>query len=229
MRRLRHMRIPGSALPRSVRSASRTTAATLIFLTAGATDLPGQDDYRTIGSPEAPLEMTVYSDFECPYCRNFALAALPAVVAEFADRGLLRIRFAYFPLAAIHKNAVSAAKAAHCAGEAGRFWAYHDYLFVRQPEWAGENAPDSLWVGYAANLGLPRAPFSACFAAAESDAFIEADLRQALLAGATGTPTVVLDGESISGLTSYEELRRTILAALARKGNGSSEAPPRDD
>jgi protein-disulfide isomerase len=170
--------------------------------------------------------MTVYSDFECPYCRNFALAALPAVVAEFADRGLLRIRFAYFPLAAIHPNAISAAKAAHCAGQAGRFWPYHDYIFVRQPEWAGEKAADSLWIAYAENLGLPRAQFATCLAAEESDAVIEADLRQALLAGATGTPTVVLDGESISGLTSYEELRRTILAALARAALPSDTAPP---
>lgn len=208
------------------RTSSRAAAAALLWLTASARDLPGQDGYRVIGPAEAPVEMTVYSDFECPYCRNFALAALPAIIAEFADRGLLRIRFAYFPLAAIHPNAVSAAKAAHCAGQDGRFWAYHDYIFVRQPEWAGERAPDSLWVGYAENLGLARAQFAACLAAEESDAVIEADLRQALLAGATGTPTVVLDGESISGLTSYEELRRTILAALARTGIRSGEAPP---
>jgi protein-disulfide isomerase len=191
-----------------------------------AADLTGQDGYRVIGPATAPLEITIYSDFECPYCRNFALAALPAIVAEFADRGLLRIRFAYFPLAAIHPNAISAAKAAHCAGQAGRFWAYHDYIFVRQPEWAGEKAPDSLWIGYAESLGLPRAQFAACLKAEETDAVIEADLRQALLAGATGTPTVVLDGESITGLTSYEELRRTILDALARAGFRSNAAPP---
>lgn len=173
-----------------------------------------QQDYRVHGSPDALVEMTVYSDFECPYCRNFALAALPGIVAEFADRGLLRIRFVHFPLAGIHRNAVAAARAAHCAGTAGRFWAYHDYLFVRQPEWSGQLVPDSVWISYAENLGLDRESFTRCFGAPETLAAVEADLRQALKAGATGTPTIVLGGQALTGIGSFEGLRRQILAAI---------------
>ncbi len=172
-------------------------------------------DYRTLGSADAPVELAIYSDFECPYCRNFALAALPAITAEFVDRGLLRVRYFYFPLAAIHANAVATAKAAHCAGVAGRFWAYHDYLYVRQPEWAGAAAPDSLWVGYAESLGLEPREFAGCLSAPETLAAVVSDLRRALDAGVGGTPTIVLGDRSLVDLTSYEELRAEIVAAIA--------------
>jgi len=174
--------------------------------------------YRVRGVPDAPVELAIYSDFECPYCRNFALAALPAIVSEFVDRGLVRIRYVYFPLAPIHANAVATAKAAHCAGRAGAFWAYHDYLYVRQPEWSGAAAPDSLWVGYAENLGLDGEAFAACLVTAETNAAVEEDLREALAYGATGTPTIVLDGQSLTDLSSYEELRAAIVAAIEAAG-----------
>lgn len=174
-----------------------------------------QDDYRSLGSPNARAEMVVYSDFECPYCRNFALAAQPGLLAEFVDTGLLHFHFVPFPLAGIHPNAVATAKAAHCAGLAGKFWPYHDYLFVRQPEWAGAPRPDSLWIEYAANLGLDAGTFSTCLASPATHAAVEADLRQGLAAGVTGTPTVVLAGRSIAGFDSYARLRERILAAVA--------------
>lgn len=173
-----------------------------------------QPDYRVLGSADAPVEMAILSDFECPYCRNFALAALPALFAEFVDRGLMRLRFVYFPLAGVHDNAVIAAKAAHCAGVAGRFWPYHDYVFVRQPEWAGRQTSDSLWIAYATNLGIDPVGFSECLASEATHAVVEADLREALSAGATGTPTVVLNGRPISGIGSYETLRQEIRAAI---------------
>jgi protein-disulfide isomerase len=199
----------------------------LVVVTAlgAAAAAPAQDTaaraYRVLGAPDAPVEMTVYSDFECPYCRNFALVAVPALVAEFIRSGRVRLRYVFFPLAAIHPNAVAAAKAAHCAGIAGRFWDYHDYLFVRQPEWAGQARPDSLWVDYASSLGLDPDAFAACLASPETHAVVESDLREALGAGATGTPTVVLDGHAIKGFSSYDALRATVLDAIE-----SSTRPP---
>jgi protein-disulfide isomerase len=192
-----------------------------LILTALVTTPATAQDYRTLGPPDARVELTVYSDFECPYCRNFALAAQPAIIAEFVHTGRIRIRFVHFPLAAIHRNSVTAAKAAHCAGQAGRFWSYHDYIFVRQPEWSGEDlAPPELWVRFADNLGIDTGPFRECLAAPETHAAVEEDLRQALGAGATGTPTVVINGEAVAGISSYESLRHEILDAIERAGGG---------
>lgn len=187
-------------------------AATATWKSDGAPQAP--DDYRVLGSADAPAELVVFSDFECPYCRNFALAATPAIVAEFVDTGLLRFRYVFFPLAAQHKNSVSAAKAAHCAGLAGRFWAFHDYLFVRQPEWSGDSVSDTLWIEFARNLDLSLEAFEACYLSAEASAAVEADLRMALVAGVTATPTIVLNGKSLTGFSTYEQLRQEILRAI---------------
>jgi protein-disulfide isomerase len=193
---------------------TNTTLLLVALLVPGLSRAQDPADYRTLGSPDAPIELAVYSDFQCPYCRNFALAALPAIEAEFVDSGRIRVRYVYFPLAAIHKNAVPAAKAAHCAGVAGRFWAYHDYLYVRQSEWARTEAPDSLWIGYAESLGLEPQEFARCLEAPETLAVIESDLREALASGARGTPTIVLGDRSLVGFDSYAELRAEILAAI---------------
>ncbi len=199
-----------------INTPTRCLVAILLLLAAGTLQRAlAQDDYRSLGSQSAPVDMVVYSDFECPYCRNFALAALPGLFAEFVETGRLRVHFVYFPLAGIHPNAVATAKAAHCAGIAGRFWPYHDYLFVRQPEWAGVARPDSLWIEYATNLGLAADTFSTCLASPATHAAIEADLRLALAAGVTGTPTVVLANRVVAGFDSYTQLRERILAALA--------------
>jgi protein-disulfide isomerase len=202
-----------------------TRTLPLILLITAPGLAPAQDqDYRILGSLDAPVEMVIYSDFECPYCRNFALAALPAIIAEFVDTGRLRIRYAYFPLAAIHTNSLASSKAAHCAGVVGRFWSFHDYLFVRQPEWSGETVPNSLWVRFAENLGIDTDEFATCLASPEAHDAVEEDLREALGSGATGTPTVVLDGESVSGISSYETLRQEILSAIER-AEGQTREP----
>jgi len=186
--------------------------ALLLTLVAGVA--AQAQDYRTLGAPDALVEMTIYSDFECPYCRNFALAAVPAIVAEFVHTGQVRLRYVYFPLAATHRNAVAAAKAAHCAGLAGRFWGFHDYLYVRQPEWAGVSVSDSVWIDYAGNLGLDKDEFSTCLKDVETNTAVEIDLRESLSGGATGTPTIVLNGQSLSGFESYQDLRREIISAI---------------
>jgi protein-disulfide isomerase len=188
----------------------------------------GADDYRVLGDPGAAVEMTVYSDFECLSCRNFALAVLPAIIAEFVSTGSLRLRFVHVPLAGVHENAVAAAKAAHCAGLAGRFWSFHDYAFVRQPEWAGPSAPDSLWREYAANLAIDPLTFATCFNSAETHAAIEEDLSAALRDGVTGTPTVTLNGEPLSGISTYAALREHILAAIAAARGQAPGSPGRD-
>ena len=197
-----------------MQSTLRSSLGALALLVGfgGATN--AQEDFKLLGTAEAPVEMTVYSDFECPACRNFALAVTPALVAEFIGTGFLRLRYVYFPLTTIHPNAAAAAKAAQCAGEAGRFWAYHDYLFVRQPEWRGETVPSSLWVVYAENLGLEKGEFARCFESKAALEAVEANWLEAVSAGATGTPTVVLNGQSLAELGSYEDLRARILEAI---------------
>jgi predicted DsbA family dithiol-disulfide isomerase len=93
---------------------------------------------------------------------------------------------------------------------------------VRQPEWAGPARSDSVWVAYAGNLGLDEEEFSTCLKAEETNAVVEVDLRESLSGGATGTPTIVLNGRSISGFESYQDLRREIISEIERAEVGGN-------
>ena len=85
------------------------------------------------GSPDAPVVILEYSDFQCPFCQRWFTDVLPELEGRIG--GELALAFAHFPLSQIHPNAEAAHAAAECAGEQGKFWEMHDLLFERQWEW----------------------------------------------------------------------------------------------
>lgn len=91
------------------------------------------DGTATLGNPEAEVAMIVYSDFECPFCGQFARETWPRLKEEYVESGRVIVAFNHFPLHAIHPHALSAAAAAECAETiSGRFWDMHDLLFGDQ-------------------------------------------------------------------------------------------------
>src|SRR5947207_6426864 len=107
----------------------------------------------TLGSDSAPIEVTEYSDFECPFCASFATVQMPVIREQLLAPAKLRWRFRDFPLPS-HKYSRYAALAAQCAGEQGKFWEMHDQLFNNH-QWAqtGKN-PRSLFRDFARAIGL---------------------------------------------------------------------------
>jgi protein-disulfide isomerase len=87
----------------------------------------------TKGDPRASVALILYSDFECPFCRRFALDVLPVVGETLVDKGALLLAFAHLPLESIHRNAFAAAALAECSHRQGRFWEAHDRLFSTTP------------------------------------------------------------------------------------------------
>ena len=87
------------------------------------------DGLATKGSRESPVGLIVYSDFECPFCRRFAVDVLPVVEKDLIDTGLLLVAFKHLPLESIHRHALASATLAECANRQGQFWKIHDRLF----------------------------------------------------------------------------------------------------
>ncbi|MCI0549237.1 MAG: DsbA family protein [Candidatus Rokubacteria bacterium] len=127
-------------------------------------------------------------------------------MAEYGDK--VRLVFKDFPLDS-HAGARPAAEAARCAGAAGRFWEYHDLLFVAQPEFGREQL-----VQYAGRLGLDRAAFRACLDAGTHQKNVERDLREGLSVGVRGTPTFIINGRRLVGAQPLDAFREAIEDAL---------------
>lgn len=158
--------------------------------------LSDDDPYK--GDADAPIVLVEFSDFQCSFCASFFRETLP-VLEEYIESGELKIVYRDFPLQSIHPHAQIAAEAAACANEQGKFWEYHDLLFINQP--SIPTAPLSQW---ATDLGLDTAAFDSCLASGKYREEVQADLAAGLAAGVTSTPSFFLGhadgrGELIRG------------------------------
>jgi protein-disulfide isomerase len=158
--------------------------------------------------PEAVIQ--VFSDFQCPYCKQFAGA-----VREFHDKGVdgirTKIEFKNFPLG-FHQFAQLAAQAAVAAGEQGKFWEMHDLLFVNQGALKREDL-----LKYAESLKLDMARFTADLDSDRVRKLIDADKAEAATKKVNGTPTFFLNGKEYTGAKSFEELKAMVRTDVYRK------------
>jgi protein-disulfide isomerase len=133
---------------------------------------------------------------------------LGQVLAEFP--GKVRLVVKDFPLGS-HPGALPAAEAARCAGEHGRFWEYHDLLFVAQPDFSKADL-----LRYAGHLDVPAEPFAACLESARYRDAVKADQEEGRAVGVHGTPTFFVNGRRLVGAQSIQALRNAVRDALAQ-------------
>jgi len=136
------------------------------------------------GDAGAPLVL-FYGDFACPRCLvgHDRLRAAP-----------VRLVFRHLALRAKHPRALALAHAAEAAGLQDAFWPFHDSLY----EDAGRTDDPHLWAR-CERLGLDVARFDADRRSAAVAARVAGDVRDALRAGATATPTVWIGGVRYDG------------------------------
>jgi protein-disulfide isomerase len=173
----------------------------------------------TLGRTDAPLVMVEYTDYECPFCRQFHIDSFEQIKRNYIDTGKLRYVSRDFPLD-FHPNAQPAAMAARCAAEQNKFWELRHTLIVN----ANKLGPEQV-VGYARDqkLDLPR--FETCLKSGRHRAAIEADMAEGRNAGVSGTPSFVigrvandrLEGVRIVGALPYMAFAARLDQMLQRK------------
>ncbi len=170
---------------------------------APAAVVPAADGFRgyTLGAASVPIEVTEYSDFECPFCASFATVQMPVIQEQLIGPGKLRWRFRDFPLPS-HRYSRYAALAAQCAGEQGKFWEMHDRLF-EQHQWAqtGDN-PRALFRDFARAIGVDLDKYDACMDSQRYAGRIEASVQEGEAAGVRGTPSFYVNGRPFGRATS---------------------------
>jgi len=184
---------------------------------------PKIDGGQIKGPATAPVTIIEFSDFQCGHCAK-AHENLKAVLPRFAKD--VQVRFHHFPLDAacnpavkqsFHKYACLAAMASHCAGAQGKFSEYQDLLFAHQDALDR----DSL-LAYADQVGVARAPFLACLQSDETRAAIERDVAEGVRLNIQSTPTLFINGRTITGAPEPSSLTNVIVLerAAARAGGG---------
>lgn len=157
------------------------------------------------GSPDAPVTIVEFSDYQCPFCQRWFSDTLPQL-QPYIDDGTVQLIFVDFPLS-IHPNAPMAAAVARCAGELGgsdAYWELHDSLFNTLPTWNSLSAPRDYFAQLAADSGLDREAIGSCVDSGRYDAHVQAGLREGLRLGVSGTPTFFVNGERLVGAQPFE-------------------------
>src|SRR3989338_808559 len=176
------------------------------------------DDDPVLGAANAPVTIIEFSDFQCPYCRQFWRDTLPQIKTNYIDKGLVKLVYRDFPLTNIHPAAQVAAEAGACAHAQGKFWEFHDAVFAAQDEQgAGTVAftADDL-KSWAVAAGLAAPAFNACLDAEVNRDEVLKDFQDGVAAGVGGTPTFFVNGIAVEGALPYIQFQQLLDQELRR-------------
>jgi protein-disulfide isomerase len=177
---------------------------------------------RSKGSPTAPVTVYEMSDFQCPYCRSFALETFRALEKEYISPGRVRWVFVNFPLTSIHANAVAAAGTALCAARQGAFWPVHDLLYTHQKVWAPLKEPGPFFLSLADSAGISKPKLLECVKSPTTVAEIRHEAEGAERAGASSTPTFYIEGGLLVGAHPLPVFRQVLDSIYALKSRQPS-------
>lgn len=177
------------------------------------------DKARLRGSPDAPVMIVEFSDFQCPFCRKIQ-STLKSLLAKYDGRVSLGYRD--FPLRGMHGEAELGAESSRCAGEQGKFWEYHDLLF-ENPDKLNRTALSEL----ARSIKLDEKQFDSCLSSGKFRPQVEQDLQDGIRAGVMGTPGIFINGILLSGAqaeTAFERVIDSELASLGKKRTSAKQS-----
>src|SRR3982750_3718772 len=128
-------------------------------VTVQASDTSGFHGYVK-GSERAPVEITEFADYQCPFCQTFATLQMPTIEQRLIDTGRLRWRYRDFPLQQ-HPFSRLAAHSAACADEQGKYWDQHERIYEGQSEWSEARDAGTIFRNYAKANGLDLGRYDA--------------------------------------------------------------------
>lgn len=180
-----------------------------------------------LGPKDSDVLVLSFTDFQCAPCRRFYKETFGSLKAELIDTGMIKLIARDYPLAS-NAHSVTAATAAHCAGEQGAYWEMFALLF-EHPE-----AVDRGDIGGLAKrlTALDQDKLQSCITSGRYHNEIYRDIREATVLGAKGAPAFFIgrkDGEHyrgvfVRGAQPFPVLRgevRKQLAALKREGENN--------
>jgi protein-disulfide isomerase len=175
---------------------------------------PVTEDDHIRGNPNAPIMIVEYSDYDCPFCKQYH-ATMNQIMEEYGVGGKVAWVYRQFPLPQLHPNAPRISEAALCVGELGgdeAFWKFSDLIFSERET----NEPTNMTrlPEFATTAGVKAADFTNCLESGRQKANVDEDVASGVAAGARGTPySIIIVGDQqavINGAQPYAAVKQTI-------------------
>jgi protein-disulfide isomerase len=182
--------------------------STALVPPAGATK-----DYGVVYSPKDAggkpkkdvVRVVVYEDMQCPICQRFEQAD-GQYLANAVKSGQIEVEYrfvAFLDDLGMSPNQYSrrASNAVLCAREKGpkQFKLLHDLLYANQPEEKTLGPNDNELVQRAVSVGLTKSAAEACILKHKYVPWLVKSTAAMAEAKVTGTPTVRVDGKTVTG------------------------------
>jgi protein-disulfide isomerase len=194
----------------STQVTNQTPEAVSEEFTDGMARAVDETDY-ILGNPNAPIVMIEYSDYECPFCKQYH-QTMHQIMDEYGVTGRIAWVYRQFPLTELHPNAPKVSEAALCVGDIGgndAFWTFSDLVFAGRNIDQGTNV--TKLEQYAETSGVQRSQYTACMNEGRMKQAVENSIRDGYDAGARGTPyTILLVGNQqavINGAQPYDVVK----------------------
>ena len=177
-------------------------------VTVTASDTAGFHGYVK-GSETAPVEITEFADYQCPFCQTFATLQMPTIEQRLIDTGRLRWRYRDFPLQQ-HPFSRLAAHSAACADEQGKYWVQHQRIYEGQAEWSTARDAVGIFRRYAKENGLDLTRYDDCMAAGKFAGRIQASYEEGVRLGVSSTPTLLVGRRLYQGRFDSDAITRLV-------------------
>jgi len=182
---------------------------------------PDRDHVRGGGAGEGVVDLVLYGDYLCPYCRR--LRNVLAELRSTLGNSLLYV-YRHLPNEPEHPGAEWLARAAEAAAVQGRFWEMHDWLYEQQPPISPAQV-----LTFARTLGLDVGRFQRDLDSDAALARVQEDLREGRNNGITVTPTFFIDAQRYDDAWDFhsmlEALQRPLAAQVKRSARAFANLP----
>ena len=153
----------------------------------------------SFGTPGAPVVVVLFSDFECPYCKEEAKSLRSNLLATYPKE--VRLYFKDLPLIQIHPWAMPASLAGRCIfrQNPGAFWEYHDWIYEHQGEINADNLKSKILEFAKGVKDIDTMQLERCMDSKATAAEIEKSVAEAKALGVSATPTLFVNGRQLVG------------------------------
>jgi protein-disulfide isomerase len=161
------------------------------------------------GTPGAPVVLVLFSDFQCPYCKEEAKMLRGNILSAYPKQ--VRLYFKDLPLDQIHPWAKAAAIAGRCVfrQNPSAFWDYHDWIYEHQGEITKENFREKA-LEFAKGKEIDALQFGRCMDTRATEAEVDKSVAEARELKVNSTPTLFVNGRKLPAQVAWPDLRQII-------------------
>jgi len=143
-----------------------------------------------LGSADAQITIVEFGDYQCEACYHWFHNTRDTLIDNYIETGKAKLIFVDLPF--IGQDSRIAAQASYCAEDQGKYWEYHEILYIFQEGensgWADRDRLNS----FAFSLDMNMDEFNDCMDYSKYAKRVQANYDQAVKNGVQGTPTFII-------------------------------------